>query len=193
MDDIQFHKTNGNWFTFDVAFNFENEICKHSITNPMDIGMLAEKYRECLKLQNSKEETPSWVKPYFHEGASITVFNRMKEAFELFKQGAMMAPWGIRRTAGTAIHINGKSYKSAINAKIYDLEEYNERIGQYNLKRGLMLNYLDFDGDLSAGEVETLCEGLKTYETKDVFPTSFFNKVKMEYYGKIEVEETENA
>ena len=191
MENNEFQKVRGlHWFTFNVAFDFEKEICKLSITNPMDIHILANKFRECLELQDSKEESPSWERSYFHEGASFTCYSRMKEAFELFKQGAMKAPWKMRRNAGTSIHINNKSYKSAINAKIYNLDEYNERIKQYNLKRGLMLSDLDFDGDLSASDVETLCEGLKTYETKDIFPSQFFNKVKMEYYGKVEVEDS---
>lgn len=191
MENHEFQKgKEPDWFTFNVAFDFEKEICKLSITNPRDIHILANKFRECLELQDSKEEFPSWERPSFHEGVSFTCYNRMKEAFELFKQGAMKAPFAMRRTTGTAIHINDKSYKSAINAKIYNLDEYNERIGQYNLKRGLMLSDLDFDGDLSASDVETLCEGLKTYESKDIFPSQFFNKVKMEYYGKIEVEDS---
>ncbi len=191
MENHEFQKgKEPDWFTFNVAFDFEKEICKLSITNPRDIHILANKFRECLELQDSKEESPYWERPSFHEGVSFTCYNRMKEAFELFKQGAMKAPFAMRRTTGTAIHINDKSYKSAINAKIYNLDEYNERIGQYNLKRGLMLSDLDFDGDLSASDVETLCEGLKTYESKDIFPSQFFNKVKMEYYGKIEVEDS---
>lgn len=190
MENNEFKKGRGlHWFTFNVAFDFEKELCKLSITNPRDIHILANKFWECLELQDSKEESPSWERPSFHEGVSFTCYNRMKEAFELFKQGAMKAAFAMRRTTGTAIHINDKSYKSAINAKIYELDEYNERIGQYNLKRGLMLSELDFDGDLSASDVETLCEGLKTYESKDIFPSQFFNKVKMEYCGKIEVED----
>lgn len=195
MENYEFHKGRGfHWFTFNVAFDFEKEICKLSITNPMDIHILANKFRECLELQDSKEESPSWESPSFHEGASFTCYNCMKEAFELFKQGAMKAPFAMRRTAGTAIHINNKSYKSAINAKIYNLDEYNERIKQYNLKRGLMLSDLDFDGDLSASDVETLCEGLKTYESKDIFSPHFLNnflsKLRMEYNGKVEVEDS---
>ena len=192
MENYEFQKEGGlHWFTFNVAFDFEKEICKLSITNPIDIHILADKFRECLELQDSKEESPSWERPFFHEGASFTCYKRMKEAFGLFKEGAMKAPWQMRRTTGTAIHINNKSYKSAINAKIYNLDEYNERIKQYNLKRGFMLSDLDFDGDLSASDVETLCEGLKTYESKDIFPSQFFNKVKMEYYGKVEVEDSD--
>ncbi len=195
MENNEFKKGRElHWFTFNVAFDFEKEICKLSITNPMDIHILANKFQECLELQDSKEESPSWERPSFHEGASITCYNRMKEAFELFKQGAMKAPFAMRRTAGTAIHINNKSYKSAINAKIYNLDEYNERIKQYNLKRGLMLSDLDFDGDLSASDVETLCEGLKTYESKDIFSPHFLNnflsKLRMEHNGKVEVEDS---
>lgn len=190
MDGIKFELENQNRERLDFvsAFDLEKELCNFSITNIADIEKLTDKYDECLRLQFSVT-TPTWETSYFYEGESIACYKKMKEAFELFKEGAIKAPWNIKKTAGTAIHVNEKSYKSAINGKFYILDEYNERISQYNIKRGLLLSELDYDGDLSVDDAESLCDGLKTYDMTDVFPPYFFGKVKMQYYGNIEVEE----
>ena len=174
---------------FEEVFDLEKCICKLAITNPRDIAMLYAQYRICIESQD-KDVVEVWMYPNYtnlHEGASITALKAMERAYKNHMQGVLEVDIPFRQCAGTFISTSKGRFKSAINAKMYNADEYSERIKAYNLKRGLMMNCLDFDGDLSAAEIDRVCDGLKTYESKDVFPEVFFNKVKMEYYGKLEV------
>lgn len=193
--DYQIHKSKTEPPKFEDVYDFEKKVCELCITNPRDLAILHEKFNECVEKQYEESPLIDWPSNIdFHEGASVTMLKWFKHRFEVFnKEGGFLIDIPIRQSAGTRIGTSKGTFKSAINAKIYNADEYDERVKEYNLKRGLMINCLDFDGDLSASDIDRVCEGLKTYESKDVFPEVFFNKVKMEYYGKIEVEETENA
>ena len=154
--------------TFGEVFDIEKEICRLALTNPFDISYLMDRYELYCTDENAEIETN--IAPYFHEGGSVTVLHEMEQAYRYHKNGVIMAPFKTPDRVGIVVHTTNGTFKSAINGKIYSQPEYLERIRSYNRKKGFMAAYQDNDAHLSANEVETACDGLKTYLISDVFP-----------------------
>ena len=156
---------------FEEIFDIEKEIHKYNITDLCDIKFIMDCFEHCKSETNN---FPPFENLPLHEGSTKTLLKKMREHFEVWKEGGIIMPFTMIAQCGTTINTPKGKFISAINAKLYKNEDYEEAIKQYNKKRGITLSNLLYTADMSVNDINEACKNLKTYTTEQVFPAALF-------------------
>lgn len=156
---------------FEEIFDIEKEIHKYNITDLCDIKFIMDCFELCKSETNN---FPSFENLPLHEGNTKTLLRKMQEHFEVWKEGGIIIPFTMIAQSGTLISTRKGTFISAINAKLYKNEEYEEAIKQYNRKRGITLSNLLHTADMSVNDINEACKNLKTHTTEQVLPVALF-------------------